>query len=165
MIYSEIEICLSLLQKMSDRFLTARHCHNVLSILLNDLHTQFEDREARRTDTTNESPQKRRRFESPLTISNQPKSPSATQTHSGGFDSQQPSSVQSNRSQPVMAPSAQLQISQPIFEYQQSSQIIMPWSDPMLSGDVGDVFGQVSWEALFQGDGSGWDDWDTVGSI
>jgi hypothetical protein len=154
--FSEIETCLSLLQTTSDRFSTARHCHAVLSILLKDLHAQFDDTEGRRPQSMSEPLQKRRRFDTPPTFSTQPKSPSAMQTQSSEFDSQQPSSATSNHTQLMMAPSIHAHSSQPIFEFQQSSQTTVPWADPMMSGDVGDVFGQVSWEALFQVDGSDW---------
>lgn len=150
---------------MSDRFSTARHCHAVLCILLKDLYAQFDEGEGRRLATTDENLSKRRKLDTPSTISMQPQSPSATQMQLGELDSQQLQTKAPNKQRTMMAPSTHGQFSQPIFEYQQPNQTAMPWSDPMMSGDVGDVFGQVSWEALFQGDGSGWEDWDAVGGV
>jgi len=65
----------------------------------------------------------------------------------------------------MMAPSNQPQFTQPNYEYPQQGQPTMPWPDPVMSGDVGDVFGQVSWEALFQGDGTGWEEWENFSGV
>lgn len=158
---------------MSDRFSTARHCHAVLSILLNDLHAQFdEDRQVRRRPSTiGESLQKRRRLDTPSSaISSHPKSPPGAQhpstqvqnsdmsSHSGPTTTNEPRSMTEPLNQPRLA--------QP--HHRQEQYNAMPWSDSMMSGgaypDVGDVFGQVSWEVLFQGDGSGWE-WENMGGI
>jgi hypothetical protein len=149
---------------MSDRFSTARHCHAVLSILLNDLHTQFDDDgETRRPITTDENIQKRRKLDTASsTLSSQPRSPSNAQLQSG--DMSQPITSTATEHSPMIAPSDQPQFTQPNFSYQQSNQF-MPWPEPMMPADVGDVFGQVSWEALFQGDGSEWGDWEAIGAV
>ena len=149
---------------MSDRFSTARHCNAVLSILLNDLHAQFnDDTQARRPAITNESLQKRRRLDTPSsTMSNQPKSPATAQAQAGDTSSEPAVTHQPGF---MMAPSNQPQFTQPNYGYPPQGQSSMPWPDPMMSGDVGDVFGQVSWEALFQGDGTGWEEWENFSSV
>lgn len=149
---------------MSGRFSTARHCHAVLSILLSDLHSQFDDdSQARRPATTNESLQKRRRLDTPSsTMSNQPKSPSTAHAQADDTASEPRADHQPGS---MMAPSKQPQFTQPNYEYPRQGQSSMPWPDPMMSGDVGDVFGQVSWEALFQGDGTGWEEWENFSSV
>jgi hypothetical protein len=149
---------------MSDRFSTARHCHAVLGILLNDLHAQFDDREGSRPANRDGNVQKRRRLNtSSSTMPNQLRFPSDVETQHGEVSSQDPTTAPNN-SQPLTATSTQIRFSPPIIEYQQPGQV-MPWPDPMMSGNSGDVFGQVSWEALFQGDGSGWEDWDAIGNV
>ena len=148
---------------MSDRFSTARHCHAVLSILLNDLYAQFDDKEGNRPANRDRNVQKRRRLNPSSTLPNQLKSPSNVETQPSDFSAQDPI-IAPNHSQPIPATSTQVQLYPPILEYQQPGQV-MAWPDPITSGDAGDVFGQLSWEALFQGDGSGWEDWDAVGSF
>lgn len=153
---------------MSDRFSTARHCHAVLSILLNDLHTQFsDDNQTRRPATTDESLQKKRRLDTPSsTIGNQQQSQTAIQNQGVDNSNSAPNLVLASQRGSMMAPSNQSQFTQPNFEYHQPPQsAIMPWPDPMMSADVGDVFGQVSWEALFQGDGPGWEDWEAIAGV
>ena len=148
---------------MSNRFSTARHCHAVLSILVNDLHAQFdEDGQSRRPAATNESLQKRRRLDTPSsTMSNQLQSPSTAHNQAAGASSEP---VITHQPGAMMAPSNQLQFAN--YEYPQQGQFgATPWPDPMTSGDLGDVFGQVSWEALFQGDGSGWEQWEEFGGV
>ena len=145
---------------MSDRFSTARHCHAVLRILLDDLHAQFDDdSEVRRPAAINESLQKRRRLDIPQsTMGNQSKSPATALAQADDTSSE---SAATHQTGSTIAPSNQPQFTQANYEYSQHSESSMHWPDPTMSGDVGDVFGQVSWEALFQGGGTGWEEWES----
>jgi hypothetical protein len=151
---------------MGDRLSTAQHCHAVLSILLDDLHAQFDDdKKARRPASAGETANKRRRTDIPSsTINNELKSPFVIQAQTLE-PSARPTAVNTNVAGSMIAPTDHSQFSQPNFQYNQAQQPAVAWPEPMMSGDVGDVFGQVSWEALFQGDGSGWDDWENFGGI
>ena len=134
---------------MSDRFSTAQNCSAVLSILLKDLHAHFdEERKTVGSSITDESLRKRRKVDtSSSTVESQPYSPAINRVQSA-------TSTQPDLTIPYPT---QMQYTQPDFEQQRPTSV-MPWQDPIMSEDIGDVFGQVSWEALFHGDGSGWDD-------
>ena len=147
-IHREIEICISLMQKMSARYTPRRHCHSAIStlrIMLNDLQEQFDNNTHANTK------------EQQWSVS--PRLPTAT-SHSEGARKRQklnnlpiPSISKSFMPQPVASIPESAEI--PPTGFNSANEPYSWATDPLFFPDTNDVFGQISWEALFQDDGFG----------
>lgn len=146
----EIETCLVLLQTMGRRWNSAKRCHKVLSILLPNLNARSE-KEAVATQAPKRASQMQshstKNMPRPDTASGQPggdKRPRFIQDYStnesgSGIDYQEDQFWQD---QPQM---------QPDMDFPLSGSIMASGINELQGPDV---FEQVSWEALFHGEGT-----------
>ncbi|KFZ13904.1 hypothetical protein V502_06352 [Pseudogymnoascus sp. VKM F-4520 (FW-2644)] len=148
--FSEIEICLDLLQTMGQKWNSARHCHSVLGILLADLHAQRnKDAPDVRNPSTRAQQLSRgsRRMSRSHTVVDDDKSdkrqrvssPEYTENDIWGFPTQEQHLLQGQ------------------YHVRPDLDDTFQYSPVQTSGQINelqwpDIFGQVSWEALFQGD-------------
>ena len=159
LICSEIEICISLMHNMSARYAPRRHCHSAIStlrIMLNDLREQFDDGTSVSTKGQhyNASPR------TPLNIIDSQHARKRQKLSGTNLPSPQPSPLQPAASLPELTADI------PLPDLMSTKDQPYSWTtDPALFPDTNDVFGQISWEALFQDDGFGTVQGGSVGDV
>jgi hypothetical protein len=140
---------------MGNSFTTARHCLAALSILQQDLKSHSTSTpQSQEPAAMTERPHKRPRRQASVSVFDQPRADLTTGREATGYTSF--SAVDMTAQYALTVNENEVESGPGRIENAPPN---VSWSDSMVSADIDDVFGSISWEALFQGDGTDRDDW------